>query len=179
MRMKLYALEIERADGDPVSGYIVAPTEKQAAIMVIDHDLANEKTHESFTLERIDRKVTQDHRKGLEDVLSAGLTGFARYVEPDGWLFHFVVDAPLKLFKVLTREGLETHVVAANENEAVAIYMGSYTLADGEHRLFKIVDGVSDLPPERRAGLDSILEFGPRGVAQFHEESGWSVRPPG
>ena len=56
--------------------------------------------------------------------------------------------------------------------------MGSHTLAEGEHRLFKIVDGLGELSPERRAGLDSLLEFGPRGVAQFHEENGWSVRPP-
>src|SRR5665647_795629 len=90
VRMKLYALEIERADANPVSGYIVAPTEKQAAVIVIDHDLAHGKWHETFSLERIDRKVVQDHRKGLEDVLSAGLTGFARYLEPVGWLFHFL-----------------------------------------------------------------------------------------
>ena len=47
MRMKLYALEIERSE-ITVCGYVVAGSEKRAAIMVIDHDLALGKQHEGF-----------------------------------------------------------------------------------------------------------------------------------
>lgn len=151
MRMKLYALDIERSE-ITVSGYVVAGSEKRAAIMVIDHDLALGKQHESFSLERIDLKMPLDRRKGLEEMLAAGTSGFARYNEPAGWSASAVVDEPLYLFRIFTPEGDETYVVAADDREAAEIYMVSYTLKDGEHRLFKIVDGLPICRPSATSG---------------------------
>lgn len=177
MNMKLFALEIERDDGTVV-GHIVAPTEKQAVFMVIDHDLARGMQHVGFTLERIDKKLPADKRRGLDHVLS-GPAGFARYAEPEvGWGTDQVIELELFLFRFFTPAGENTYVIAGDENEAMAIYATSYTLAEGEHRLFRFVDGLADLPLEQREGLHSILEFGPRGVATWHDECGWSVMPP-
>lgn len=176
MRMKLYEVKIERADG-AVSGHIVAPTEKQAAVMLIDHDLARGKQHLGFTLERVDNNLPSDRQYGLEHVL-AGPAGFARYCEPTtGWIVDHVLALALSFFKFFTPEGEETYVVASEEDEAMAIYATSYTLADGEHRLFRFVNGLIDLPAAQCAALHSILEFGPRGVAVWDDKRGWSVRP--
>lgn len=177
MSMKLFALEIERDDGIVV-GHMVAPTEKHAAVMVINHNLARGMEHVGFKLERVDKKLSADRRRGLEHVLT-GPAGFARFVEPDlGWFVDQVIEMELSLFRFFTPEGENTYVVAGDESEAMAIYSTSYSLADGEHRLFRFVDGLSDLPVDQRVGLDSIIEFGPRGVADWNEDSGWSVTPP-
>lgn len=126
-----------------MSGRVVAPTENQAARMAIDHDLARGLEHVEFSLERIDNKLPDDGRRGLDHILS-GPAGFARFVDPVGWVTDQVVELSLFLFRVFTPEGHHTYVVAADEDEAAATYCGSYTLAEGEQRLFKIVDGLVD-----------------------------------
>lgn len=176
MRMKLYEFEIERAD-ETVLGYIVASTERQAAAMVTSHDLALEKNHQGFTLERVDRKQPLNRKVGLKTMLSAGVAGSARYADSVGWLVDPMADDLLRFFKVITPEGKVTYLVAVDENEAAAIYCDSYELAEGEHRLFKILDGMADLPDERRRGLAAIMKSGRASLATHNEEVGWSVLP--
>lgn len=177
MRMNLYEFEIERAEGT-VRGHLVAPTEKQAAVMIIDHDLALEKEHLEFTLERVDTKLSEDMRKGLDDLLSIGRAGFASFSDLVGWLVHTPVQQALSFYRFFTPEGEETFVVAEDEQEAVDIYATSYTLQEDPHRLFSFVDGLADLSPEQRRRLESILEFGPAGIAVYDDFEGWSVHPP-
>ena len=176
MRLKLYELEIERAEGT-VRGHIVAANEKKAVAMVVDHDLALDVKHLSFSLKRVDTKLPDDRQAGLEPMLSAPINGFASYLQTIGWIVNWQVSQRLRFFKVFTPQGEVTRIVAVDEDEAADIYCNSYVLHDGEHQLFKIVDGLPELPPEHREGLASILEFGPRGVAIFDPKSGWSILP--
>lgn len=174
MRMELYEIEIER-NSVVVRGHIVAPTEARAAELVFEHDdmLGQESTE--FTLERVDETLPLDRRLGLDDMLEGGPVGFASYYDQIGWIVHVTALQRLRLFRIEDKAGTENYVIAPDSNFASTIYMMNNPVKEGEHRLFRIFDGLADLPNERIANLQTLLEFGPVGIATFQNEHGWSV----
>lgn len=175
MRMKLYQLEIKRIGGS-VKGYIVSPTEERAAELVFELFTSDDPEDFDFTLERVDETLQDDRRIGLDDLLEHAPVGIASYNQTIGWVGHVAAVPELRLFRVDEMKGQQTFIIAPNSDVASTIYMDTVPLASGEHIMFRIFDGLAELPPERIRNLKSLLEFGPVGVATFHEEDGWSVK---
>jgi len=174
MRMNLYEVEIEREDRR-VRGYIVSPSEPRAVRLVAEHNNELGEEHTSFTLQRIDEDLPDDRREGLDDMLESAPVGFASYCDPIGWIVHAAAVHKLRFFRIEDRQGNETFIIAPSADVAAAIYSTGTPLAEGQHRLFRIFDGLENLPEERRGNLDKLLEAGPVGIAEFDEEAGWLI----
>ncbi len=174
MRFKLYEAEIERSSGWS-KAHVVAPTEQRAAELVYDHDMALRQEHIQFTLERVDDVLPEDRRKGLDDMLETASVGIASYSRVIGWVGHVAAIQQLRLFRIEDSGGSETFVIAPSKDIASALYLKDDPLAEGEHRLFRILDGFADIPAEHIDSLELLLEFGPVGTVTRHEEHGWSL----
>jgi hypothetical protein len=83
----------------------------------------------------------------------------------------------LHIYRVITPEGVETYVLAPDYDEARNVYCDSYELPDGEYRLFRIEDWCDQLEPDRRHGLDAVLEQGKQGVVTWEATTGWTMLP--
>jgi len=174
MRMKLYQLEIKRVSG-AVKGYIVAPSEERAAELVFELFKPDHSDGNDFTLERVDETIADDMPDGLDNLLEYAPVGIASYSNVIGWVSHVAKLPALHLFRVEEMKGPQTYIIAPDADVANAIYMNTVTLVDGEPKLFRIWDGLTDLPTERMRNLKSLLEFGPVGVVTFDEERGWAL----
>ena len=174
MRFKLYQVEIERTNGWS-KAHVVAPTEQRAAELIFDHDIELRQDHLQFTLERVDEALSGDLLKGLDDMLDNSPVGLASYSRVIGWVGHVAAIQQLRLFRIEDSERSETFVIAPSKDIASALYLKDSPLADGEHRLFRIFDGLADMPAEHIDSLELLLEFGPVGIVTYHEEHGWSV----
>ena len=174
MRFNLYQIEIERSSGWS-KAHVVAPTEQRAAELIFDHDEELRQEHLRFTLERVDETLSNDQRKGLDDMLETAAVGLASDSRVMGWVSHVAAIQQLKLFRIEDSEGSETFVIAPSKDIASALYLMENSLAEGEHRLFRMFDGFADIPAEHIDSLELLLEFGPVGTVTFHEEHGWSV----
>tara|TARA_R110002033_G_scaffold114041_1_gene159016 strand:- start:1682 stop:2203 length:522 start_codon:yes stop_codon:yes gene_type:complete len=172
--MKLYQLEIKRTNGS-VKGHIVAPTEERAAELVFELFKPDNPEGNDFALERVDEILPADRRVGLDDLLEHASVGIASYSQPIGWVGHVAPVPELRLFRIDDTKGGQTFIIAPNADVASAIYISTAPLGKGEYKLFRIFDGLTDLPAERVMNLKSLLEFGPVGIATFHEQNGWSV----
>ncbi len=175
MRFNLYEAEIERSSGWS-KAHVVAPTEQRAAELVFDHDTALAQDHIRFTLERVDETLSGDRRKGLDAMLDKSPVGIASYNETIGWVGHVAAIQKLQLFGIEDIKGSQTYVIAPNKDIAAALYLGSNVLEDGEQIIFRFIDGLTDIPLDRVASLECLLEFGPVGIASFDSEAGWSVK---
>ncbi|MEH6716511.1 hypothetical protein [Parasphingorhabdus flavimaris] len=175
MRFNLYQAEIERSNGWS-KAHVVAPTEERAAELIFDHDEELRQEHLQFTLERVDEILPEDRRKGLDDMLETAAVGIASYSRVIGWVGHLAAIQQLKLFRIEDGEGSETFVIAPSKDIASALYLKDDPLAEGDHRLFRIFDGLADIPADRIASLELLLEFGPVGIARYGEDNGWSVK---
>ncbi len=174
MRFNLYEVEIERTNGWSKS-HVVAPSEQRAAELIFDHDDELRQEHIQFTLERVDEVISDDRRKGLDDMLETASVGIASYSKVIGWVGHVAAIQQLRLFRIEDRGGSETLVIAPSKDIASVLYLSVNAPLDGGHRLFRIFDGISSIPAGSIANLPLLLELGPIGIAKFDEENGWSV----
>ncbi|WP_321324398.1 hypothetical protein [uncultured Parasphingorhabdus sp.] len=174
MRMKLYQLEIKRVSG-AVKGYILAPSEARAAEVVFELIRPDNPEGNDFTLARVDETIADEMPDGLHNLLEYAPVGMASYSHVIGWVSHVAKLPALQLFRIEEVKGSETFIIAPDSDIANAIYINSVTLVEGEPKLFRISNGVADLPAERIRNLNSMLEFGPAGVVTFDDEHGWSL----
>jgi len=174
MRMELYEVRLDRPDGEARS-YVVAPSEPRAAELVIDHHLATNQECPDFPLQRVDEDLPQDRQKGLDALLDTAPVGFASYHEPIGWIAHIAAVEQLRLFRLEDEHGASKFVIAPDKDTAMVIYCADWHLEEGEQRMFRIYDGLAELPPERLRNLPDLLEFGPAGIVAFDEGNGWSA----
>lgn len=178
MRGKLYEVEIIRAN-ESRRATIVAPCEERAVDLVHEH---YQWTGEDFTkvlICRIDDTLDPHERSGLDEMLETAPVGFASYCPPIGWFVHAAAVHQLRLFRIEEHEGAHSLVIAPTPDVASAVYGASIMPIEGEHRLFRILDGGAELSERQRAQLGAKLEFGPIGIATWDETNGWLVRPPG
>lgn len=174
MRFNLYEAEIERSSGWS-KAHVVAPTEQRAAELVFDHDAALGQEHIQFTLERVDEALSGDRRKGLDKMLESASVGIASYSKVIGWVGHVAAVQQLRLFRIEDGGGSKTFVIAPSKDIALALYLKADPLAEGEHRLFRIFDGLASIPAEHIDSLELLLEFGPVGIVTCHKDHGWSL----
>ena len=174
MRMRLYEIDIKRGGGS-VKGHIVAADEPRAAELVFEHDDILSQESARFTLRRVDDDLPPEWCRGLDDMLESAPEGLASYFEPVGWIVHVTALQKLRLFRIEDQRGAETYVIAPGSDVASTLYVTSNPVSEGEHMLYRISDGLANLPPERIANLNELLEFGPIGIVAFHHEDGWSL----
>ncbi len=109
-------------------------------------------------------------------MLETATNGFASFIRSLGWIVHIAALQKLRLFKVEDTKGQITYVVAPDIARTMEIYCADAPLHDGQRRMFRIVDGFFDLPPERLANIHALLELGPVGIVDFDVDAGWSLR---
>jgi hypothetical protein len=172
--MKLYEAVMERPDRRARS-YVVAPTGKRAAQLIIDQDERLGEQHLSFSLEQVDSKLPADKQVGLDDLLEGAPIGFASYCEPAGWFVHSAAVQQLHLFKVEDESGEVAYVVAPDASIALAICFGGNPLSGESKQRATIVDGLASLPPDQVANLHTLLAFGPVGIVTFDTDHGWTA----
>lgn len=177
MRMKLFHAKIVTANGKSEAP-VVAPSADLATEFLRDHYHQTGERITTIAVERMDTRLKPDERLRLDDLLETAPTGFARYTPAIGWLPDHTVVTPFRLFKIEEREGAVTLVIAPNADMASAVWGASITMVEGETRLYRILDGATDLSDRQRDLLASKLEFGPAGVAVWDDVDGWTVMPP-
>ncbi|MGC1271576.1 MAG: hypothetical protein WA842_13375 [Croceibacterium sp.] len=179
MHLKLFKIRIEFGN-ETKTMHAAAVTEHHGAVMVIDWAESLGSGQKQFFVERVDDKLSVEHRRGLGELLS-GLPGLASFDETRGWVLDQAMDhfasPPLDLFRIFIPDGDETYVVATEDHEAVAIWMQANPLGDDKAEVFNVVRAVNDLPEEMWDGVDEMLEQGPAGIATWSVEGGWKVIP--
>ncbi len=99
---------------------------------------------------------------------------FASLCKSLKWLAHAGALCRLRFYKIVEQAGRTTYAVAPGADVASAIRGANLDLAADESiRFYRMFDGHKDLPDNKRAGLDRLLEFGPIGVIEFNPETGW------
>ena len=154
MRFNLYEAEIARSSGWS-KVHVVAPSEQRAAELIFDQDSLLGQDHLQFTLEQVDEALSGDRRKSLDDMLDHSPVGIASYNETIGWVGHVAAVPQLQLFGIEDSKGSQTYVIAPNKDIAATLYLGSNVLSDGEQRVFRFFDGLTDLPPDHIHSLGS------------------------
>lgn len=177
MRMKLYEAAIVSATGKQTRA-VVAPSIDRVSEFIRDHFHQTGERLTRIDTKRIDTRLKGRDRLRLDDLLETAPVCFAVFVPAVGWLPDHTAVTPFRLFKIEEREGRETLVVAQNADMASAVWGASFELEEGETRMFRILDGTTDLTEHQRNLLAKVLEFGPVGVATWNEGEGWMVRPP-
>lgn len=174
MRNELYQFTITRGDR-LVTCFIVAPEEQRASEILIQTEIEANRENQGFTLERIDETLPPDKHKGLDTLLESGVVGVASYNEALGWLTHSVPAPKLHFFRIEESDGDGYCVIAPTGDVAAAVYCEASGLKEGEARLFRILYGFYGLKPECMRGLPALLEYGPIGVIEWNDESGWKL----
>lgn len=173
MRFQLFKCQITRADR-LVTCFIVGPEEQRASEILIQTEIESNRENQGFTLERVDKTLPPDKRKGLDTLLESGVIGVASYNEALGWLTHSVPSPKLHFYRIKEVEGDDYFIIAPTGDVAAAVYCEVSGLKEGEARLFRILDGFYGLMPECMKGLPALLEYGPIGVIEWDDERGWS-----
>ena len=174
MKFKLYECIIKR-EGHTVRGHVVAPSQDVAALTVIEHDEALGLTHQDFSLERVDEKLDDELRRGLDELLRSAPVGFASYCDI-GWVAHIAPIQQLKFYRTIDNKGGNVFALAPNPDIAAAIFTTALRIPKGQVKLLYISDGMADLPDHMHANLQQLLELGPVGIAEFDtEKEQWLV----
>lgn len=172
MKFHLYECIIKR-DGHQVRGYIVAPSQDRAALVVIEHDEALGLTHDDFSLERVDQALKGKRRLGLDTLLRSAPVGFASFCEI-GWIAHTAPVQQLKLYRTTNDDGGNVFAIAPNIDIAASVFTGRLGFHGGQPRMLYISDGMADLPDDQMRNLPQLLEVGPIGMVAWNNENGWS-----
>lgn len=172
MRNQLFKCEIARGDR-LVTCYIVAPEEQRASEILIQTEIEANREHQSFALERVDKTLPSDKRKGLIPLLKSGVVGPASYNKAVGWVTHSVPAPKLHFYRIEEKDGDEYCIIAPTGDVAAAIYCGVSDLQEGEGRFFRILDGFFGLKNECLRGLPALLKYGPIGLVTWDDERGW------
>lgn len=171
MRFHLYEVSIQRQD-HTAHAFIVAPSKDAAWLYVIEHEEALGLTHLDLTIERIDDRIDDDKRTGLDDLLTAAPVGFASFA--DRWIAHTAPVQQLKLFSTDDDKGGKIFAIAPNVDVAAAVFTTKLKIPRNGKRLLYISDGQVDLAHEMVCNLAQLLEFGPIGIAEFDtDEQRW------
>lgn len=176
MRMRLYAAEFVRRDGI-VGGHIVAPSGEMATQFAKEYhdDIGVNVTR--ISVARIDHKLSQRRRRGLDDVLETAPIGFASECPPLGWFEHTLIRPRLKLYRIEPENEEAVHIIAQNPDVASAIWLASLDLGEeGAHPLWSISQGLDHLDERQRAEMEERLEVGPVGEVVWSAECGWSMK---
>lgn len=175
MKMNLYEVEIVSATGKQTTA-VVAPSHERMSEFIRDHYHQLGERLTRVASKRIDTRLKGRNRLRLDDLLETAPVGFAIFDPAIGWLPDHSAVTPFRLFKIEERGGPVTFVVARNADMASAVWGASFTLDEGETRMFRILDGTVGLTDRQKEQLADLLEFGPTGVAIWDEAHGWSVR---
>lgn len=175
MKFELYQVTISRAQRQ-VTGFVLAPDPHRAEEIVTANELALNEENQGFTLERVDDTLPPDLRKGLDALLENAPVGLASYCEPIGWIAHTIPAPKLRLYRIEEMVGGTHFVIAPTFDVAVAVYCDCMELEEGEDSVFNVQDGTIGLKNEGLRGLPALLEFGPIGLVQWHDDVGWSMK---
>lgn len=170
MQFKLFEARIDRG-GEITNLHMVAKTQHRAAAMVVMSDLIRDEQNDSFSIERIDNRLSKDRQMGLEEIL-AGPQAVVTFTQM-GWVAVDQIEVELSLYRVESDESDRTYIVAADPNEATLHYLDRWPFSDDERRVIQISDALPEIPATQRRGLDRLLVIGPRGVVAWNEEDGW------
>ena len=165
MRMRLYEFVVSNGRRVRVHGYLVSPSKERA-----EEYLGVENIHR---LSRVDETVPVNMRHGIDALLEGAPVGMASYHADIGWIPHVAPLERLSLFRIEVHGGEDVFVISPTIDMAVAIFMTAFDLAEGEHQLFRVHDGLNDLDENKHAGLTNLLDFGPVGVVIYDDEHGW------
>lgn len=168
MRFQLFELIVQRGEQE-ARGHIVAPSWDAAWLTFIDHEEALGLPQSDFTLERVDEKLGEHHRRGLDELLESAPVGFASYCDI-GWVAHTAPVQQLKLYRTSNANGGAVFAIAPNMDVAAAIFANVLTLPASAPKVLRISDGMVDMPAEMVANLPQLLELGPIGIAEFEND---------
>jgi hypothetical protein len=173
MRMRLFDVELVTGSGKHLDT-VVAPSHRSASEFVREHFRALGERVTRIITTRIDAELEGDDRLRLDDLLETAPVCFATYTPGVGWLIDHMAVTPYRLFRIEERDGPVTHVIARNPDDASTVWGASFELEEGETRMFRIIDDMSDLTERQRELLLPLLEAGPVGMVEWDEETGWS-----
>lgn len=173
MRFQLFELIAQRG-GQELRGHIVAPSWDAAWLTFIDHEEALGLPQSDFTLERVDEKLGEHHRRGLDELLESAPVGFASFA--GRWIAHTAPVQQLKLYRTADDEGGNLFAIAPNVDIAASVFTSALGILPGEVRMLHIADGMADMPDSMVCNLPRLLEFGPIAIVEFSAEHGWTVR---